>query len=95
MSDLVYDKLAEALDRLPNGFPRTASKVEIRILKKLFSPEEAVLANQMGRTKETPDVIASRTGLAPEEASARLQKMADKDLVWNYEEKGKSRKSVV
>ena len=90
MSDLVYDKLAEALDRLPNGFPRTASKVEIRILKKLFSPEEAVLANQMGRTKETPDVIASRTGLAPEEASARLQKMADKDLVWNYEEEGKS-----
>jgi NAD-dependent dihydropyrimidine dehydrogenase PreA subunit len=90
MSNLVYEKLAEALDRLPNGFPRTASKVEIRILKRLFSPEEAVLASQMGRTKETPDVIASRTGLAPEEASARLQKMADKELVWNYKKEGKS-----
>ncbi|HEX7392828.1 MAG TPA: 4Fe-4S binding protein [Thermoplasmata archaeon] len=90
MSDLVYENLAEALDKLPNGFPRTPSKVEIRILKKLFSPEEASLGGQMGRTKETPDVIASRTGLTPEEARTRLLNMADKGLAWNYEEDGKS-----
>ena len=89
MSDLVYENLAEALDKLPNGFPRTPSKVEIRILKKLFSPEEASLGGQMGRTKETPDVIASRTGLTPEEARTRLLNMADKGLAWNYEEDGK------
>lgn len=90
MSDLVYENLADALDKLPNGFPRTPSKVEIRILKKLFSPEEASLASQMGRSKETPDDIASRTGLTPEEARTRLLNMADNGLTWNYEKDGKS-----
>jgi len=42
--DMVYDQLAEALNRLPIDFPRTASNVEIRILKKIFSPEEATIA---------------------------------------------------
>jgi hypothetical protein len=41
LNDLIYERLAEALDRLPNGFPRTSSNVEIRLLKKIFSPEEA------------------------------------------------------
>jgi len=90
MSDIVFENLAEALDRLPNGFPRTASRAEIRILKKLFSPEEASLASQMGRSKETADAVALRAGLAPEKAGAMLLEMADKGLVWNYEEDGKS-----
>ena len=36
ISDHVYEQLADALDRLPNGFPRTPTGVEIRILKKIF-----------------------------------------------------------
>ena len=36
--DESYERLADALDRLPNGFPRTPSHVEIRLLKKIFSP---------------------------------------------------------
>jgi len=89
MSDLVYENLAEALDKLPNGFPRTPSRVEIRVLKKIFSPEEASLASQMGRSKETADVVALRAGLAPEDAGAKLLKMAGKGLLWTYEEEGK------
>jgi ferredoxin len=88
MSDLDYENLAEALDKLPNGFPRTPSKIEIRILKKMFSPEEASLASQMGRSKETAAAVALRTGLAPEDASAKLQKMAEKGLLWNSVEEG-------
>ena len=41
MSDEIYSRLADALDRLPNGFPRTESNVELRILRKIYSPEEA------------------------------------------------------
>ena len=89
LSDLIYENLAEALDRLPNGFPRTSSRVEIRMLMKMFSTEEAALASQMGINKETADAIAKRTGLAPEDASTRLQKMADKGLLWDYELEGK------
>lgn len=33
MANDIYDQLADALDRLPNGFPRTPSNVEVRILK--------------------------------------------------------------
>ncbi len=74
---------------LPNGFPRTPSKIEIRILKKLFSPEEALLASQMSRKKETADAIAARVGADPNETLTRLAKMADKDLIWSYELEGK------
>lgn len=42
----VYEHLADALDRLPNGFPRTPSNVEIPLLKRIFSPEDASLASQ-------------------------------------------------
>jgi len=86
---MIYETLAEALDRLPNGFPRTSSKVEIRILERIFSTEEAALASQMSRDWETADAIAMRMGLAPEEAAAKLLKMAEKGLVWDYEEEGK------
>jgi hypothetical protein len=33
----IYEKLAEHLDNLPGGFPRTPSGVEIRILRRLFT----------------------------------------------------------
>ena len=32
MTESAFEQLAEALNRLPNGFPRTKSGVEIRIL---------------------------------------------------------------
>ena len=37
----VYTRLREHLDRLPAGFPATESGVELRILKRLFTPDEA------------------------------------------------------
>ncbi len=43
MSEDAYGLLADALDALPNRFPRTPSGVEIRLLKKVFTEEEARL----------------------------------------------------
>ena len=40
----VYRKLAERLDAIPNGFPETESGVELKLLAKIYSPEEAALA---------------------------------------------------
>ena len=37
----VYEKLAQHLDNLPPGYPRTESGVEMRILRRLFTPKEA------------------------------------------------------
>lgn len=89
MNDSIYESLAEALDKLPNGFPRTPSNVEIRILKKLFSPEEAALASQMGLNNESADAVSLRTELAPEVVSDKLPKMAEKGLLWEHEEEGR------
>lgn len=82
MTDDVYEQLADALDKLPNGFPRTPSNVEILLLKKVFSPEEASLASQLRGDMEPIDVIAERVGLSAEETGKRLMEMAKRGLVW-------------
>jgi len=79
----VYESLAEALDRLPNGFPRTASKVEIAILKKIFSQDEAFLASHLERKMEQVDKIAKRVGQSVEEVETKLRNMADRGLLWS------------
>ena len=43
-TDDVYVRLREHLDNLPVGFPKTESGVELRILKRLFTEEEAEMA---------------------------------------------------
>jgi electron transport complex protein RnfB len=89
LSDHAYERLAEALDRLPNGFPRTSSNVEIRILRKIFSPEEASLASELTGSMESPDVIAKRIGLSTEEAEVKLREMAKRGFLWHDKEGGK------
>ncbi|MCX6011855.1 MAG: hypothetical protein NTV30_00265 [Chloroflexi bacterium] len=79
----IYNELADALDKLPNGFPRTTSNVEIQILKRIFSPEEAALASQLTVNMEPADSIAERFGLHPDEAKARLVNMASRGLIWH------------
>ena len=43
MSEDVYTRLREFLDAMPGGFPATGTGVELKILKKLYSPEDAEL----------------------------------------------------
>ena len=43
-SEMVYQKLAGYLDEMPAGFPATEDGLEIRLLKRFFSPDEAELA---------------------------------------------------
>jgi hypothetical protein len=82
MSDRVYEQLAEALDRLPNGFPRTTSQVEIAILKKIFSPEEAELASLLSGEFEPADEFAGRIGMRAQAARQQLFEMAQRGMVW-------------
>ena len=87
MSVDAYEKLALALDLLPGGFPRTASGVELRILKKIFSPEEAVVACNMTGTSETTDAIAERSTLSQEKIEARLTVMLSRGIIWGSTKK--------
>jgi Na+-translocating ferredoxin:NAD+ oxidoreductase subunit B len=91
MSDSVYEQLAEALDRLANGFPRTASQVEIAILKKIFSPEEASLAGRLSGEFEQADEIAGRAGMPTEAARTLLLEMVRRGMVWSDGDGGEAR----
>jgi len=77
----VYRELAQRLDALPNGFPATESGVELRLLAKLFEPEEAALAAKMRLTREPADAIAARADVDADAAYDTLKSMARKGLI--------------
>jgi len=81
----VYTRLREHLDSLPSGFPSTESGVELRILKRLFTPEEAELALNLTMKLESATTIAVRAGLSLEEAAARLRDLSRKGLIFSIE----------
>jgi electron transport complex protein RnfB len=89
MSDLAYEQLADALDRLPNGFPRTEAGIEVKILKKICSPEEAALAAQLSGTSEPIEAIAQRARLPVDQTSKRLFQLARRGMVWLDNQAGK------
>ncbi len=81
-TDRVYKSLAEHLNKLPAGFPPTPGGVELRILRRLFAPEEAELAQLLTLRPERPEGIAARCGMNPMDLSAKLESMARKGLIF-------------
>lgn len=90
-TDIYYNTLAEALNKLPNAFPRTKSNIEILLLKKIFSPEEAWLCGQLTIESESVDNIAKRIGLSLEETQKRLEQMSKRGFIWGNPKGGKVR----
>ena len=60
MSEEVYQRLAHFLNKLPGGFPPTEDGLELRILERLFTPEQAELAMHLTLIAEEAPVIARR-----------------------------------
>ena len=83
MSDEIYYKLAKVLDTLPNGFPATEDRVEIKILKKVFNPEQADLFCDLRLTFETVEQIAARTGRSIGGLEDRLISMRNKGQLFS------------
>ena len=90
MSDAIYTKLREFLDQFPIGYPSTASGVEIEILKRLFTPEEAEIAMMLTPMPEEAGQIAARTGLDEAGLAARLEDMALNNLVFRVRRQGRT-----
>ncbi|MBC7246396.1 MAG: 4Fe-4S binding protein [Actinobacteria bacterium] len=91
MSEQTYARLKELLDKMPGGFPATESGVEMKILSKLFSPEEAELAVCLEREPRSPKEIARRHGIEEAEAAERLASMASRGLIYREGEGGDAR----
>jgi len=76
-----YKKLALKLDTLPHRFPATESGIEIQLLKKIFTPEEAALAAELSYQKEPADVIALRAEITEKQARQALKELVRKKLI--------------
>ena len=83
-----YIKLASALDLLPGGFPKTKSGVELKILKRIFSPEEALIASSLTGSSEAADAIAGRATIPLQEAEERFKEMLKKGIIWGSKKDG-------
>ncbi len=81
MSDNPYQRLAQRLDALPNGFPPTDDGAELRLLEKIFNPDQAALAAQLRLTIETPEQLAERIGGDAKDLKKQLKGMARKGLI--------------
>jgi len=81
MTDEIYRKLAQRLDAIPNGFPATESGIELRLLAKIFTPEEAALASVMRLSYEPATDIAARAGISATVASRILKEMVRKGQI--------------
>ena len=81
----LYKRLARFLDDLPGGYPATDSGVELRILKRLYTPEEAELAMSLSMIPEEAFAIAERAGKDGDKTAAQLEKMARRGLVYSLE----------
>lgn len=82
MTEDVYGRLAKVLDTLPNGFPSTESGIEIRLLKRIFDPDQAELFCDLKLTFETPEQIAARTGRPIEGLEEMLTRMWERGQIF-------------
>ena len=83
----IYHRLARYLDTLPAGFPPTPSGLEIQILKKLFTREEAGLALHLTLLNDRPGEIARRAGKSKSQVDELLAEMANKGLISSSRQK--------
>jgi ferredoxin len=81
MSEQVYRKLARRLDSIPSGFPATESGVELQLLARLYTREEATIVSAMRLNYEPAGAIATRADIDPGTASDILCAAARKGLV--------------
>ena len=91
----VYKRLAKKLDKLPQGFPATESGVELKILRKIFQPEDAEMALRMKPMPETVERVAQRLGRPEDEMLAVLDGMAERGQIGSFKLKGKQRYALM
>ena len=91
----VYRRLAKKLDRLPHGFPATESGVEIRILEKIFTADDAAAALRLRPVPETAERIARRLRQPVAATRAMLDRMAERGQIGSFTAGGVQRYAVM
>ena len=79
--DHIYEHLRRHLDRQAIGFPASRNGAELRVLKHIFSPEEAQIAAGLSDRHEPLDVLYKRLGhlvTSPDELARVLDRILKK-----------------
>ncbi len=90
----VYRKLQRHLDNMPVAFPESESGLDIKLLKHLFTPEEAKIALELSALPEPLERIHKRlrkTGISLSELEKTLDNLTEKGSILGgkiYESKG-------
>lgn len=82
MEQDLYRELQRRIDQYSMGFPETESGVEIKILKKLFTEDDAKLYLQLSPMLEHPADIAKKLGMPEDQAADKLKDMCDRGLLF-------------
>jgi Fe-S-cluster-containing hydrogenase component 2 len=88
-TEQVYRNLQKYLDRLPSGFPEVESGLDIKLLKRFFTPEEANIAIQLSMKPETLQRIYDRVkkgGVSIDALRQMLDRMMHKGTILTIEE---------
>ena len=78
MTSGIYYKLRERLNEYSIGFASTESEVELKILEKVFTEEEADMYLNLTRQLQSAGEIAETIGRDPDEVEEILQRMTEK-----------------
>ncbi len=84
MATDVYRRLQEHLDNMPIAYPATESGVELRVLKHLFTAEEAEMALDLSALPESLECIyrrARKRGISLADAEQMLDRMLEKGAI--------------
>ncbi len=94
MSD-VFERLRARLDELAVGLPKTENKIEIRLLKRLFTEAEAEFFVQLHPLLESPDDVANRLNRDADEVADLMEQMAKKGLLFRKRDGDRVRYAAV
>ena len=82
MSENMYRQLQQRLDFYSMGFPATESGIELKILKYLFSEDDAKMFLSLSHKLEMTSSIASSLNQPLEKVTAHLDDMAERGLLF-------------
>ena len=78
----IYERLRDRLEMMATGYPATANGVELKILRQLFSADDADLFLKLIAQPETAEEAAVRLGAEAADTALRLEGMARRGLIF-------------
>jgi len=95
MSENIYRQLQQRLDLFSMGFPATESVIELKILKYLFSEDDARIFLTLSHKLEMPPSIASSLNQPLEKVASHLDDMAERGLLFRLKKAGSAKYAAI